>query len=233
MNKILNYNDFIKALLAAGFSMGGGNDEGIYGVITWDWTQPPPEDTPVRWHTGDPETDPWEWRMRVLDERDDIAYAKLFFKKSGFITKDWYPYFLAARRGGDSFDDAYADGTISHFAKRIYDVVVKNDVLPSHAIKQLAGFTKDEKSAFDRALTELQMKMFLTVCGRQQKMSQKGEEYGWSSTVFCTTEQFFGPAMFEKAAKISAEEATEAIKQQVLKLNPAAQDKKIMKFIKG
>ena len=31
----------------------------------------------------DPETDPWEWRIRVLDERDDIAYAKLFYKKSG------------------------------------------------------------------------------------------------------------------------------------------------------
>ena len=61
--------------------------------------------------------------MRVLDERGDIAYAKLFFKKSGYIIKEWYPYFLAARRGGNTFDEAYKDGTISHLAKRIYDVV--------------------------------------------------------------------------------------------------------------
>ena len=230
---ILNYSYFIENLLAAGFSIGGSNDEGIYAIVTWGWRETPPYDTPVRWHTEDPETDPWEWRMRVLDERDDIAYAKLFFKKSGYITKDWYPYFLAARRGGDTFEDAYGDGKISHFAKRIYDVVTENGVLPSHAIKKLAGFTKDDKSGFDRALTELQMKMFLTMCGRQQKMSQKGEEYGWSSSVFCTTEQFFGADVFEKAAKISPEEACAAIKEQVLKLNPSAQDKKIMKFIVG
>ena len=79
---ILGYNDFVNSLLDAGFSMGGGNSEGIFSVVSWSWNEAPPYDTPVRWHTGDPETDPWEWRIRVLDERDDIAYAKLFFKKS-------------------------------------------------------------------------------------------------------------------------------------------------------
>jgi hypothetical protein len=97
---ILGYNDFVNSLLDAGFSMGGGNSEGIFSVVSWSWNEAPPYDTPVRWHTGDPETDPWEWRIRVLDERDDIAYAKLFFKKSGYITKEWYPYFLAVRRSG-------------------------------------------------------------------------------------------------------------------------------------
>jgi hypothetical protein len=101
------------------------------------------------------------------------------------------------------------------------------------AIKKLAGFTKEDKSGFDRALTELQMKMFLTMCGRQQKISQKGEEYGWSSTVFCITDQFFGDGVFEKAAEISKEEAVALITAQVLKLNPLANEKKIRKFILG
>ena len=61
--------------------------------------------------------------MRVLEERDDIAYAKLFFKKSGFITREWYPYFLSARRSGFSFEDAYYGGTISNAAKRVYDAI--------------------------------------------------------------------------------------------------------------
>ena len=113
---IRNYNDFLETLLDAGFAMGGGNDEGIYATIRWNWNEPPPYDTPIAWHTGDPETDPWEWRTRVLDEGRGIAYAKLFFKKSGFITKAWYPYFLAARRNGKTFTEAYEDGTISHFA---------------------------------------------------------------------------------------------------------------------
>jgi hypothetical protein len=227
------YDDFVETLLNSGFSMGGGSADGIFAVIPWSWNETPPYETPVRWHTENPDTDPWEWRMRVLVERSDIAYGKLFFKKSGFITKEWYPYFLAVRRGGITTEDAYEDGTISHFAKRIYDVVAENGTLPLHGIKQMAGFSKEGKSGFDRAITELQMKMFLTMCGRQQKLSQKGEEYGWSSTVFCTAEDFFGEAVFEAAAKILKDEALGKIREQILNLNPSAQEKKIIKFIHG
>ena len=171
--------------------------------------------------------------MRVLDERRDIAYGKVFFKKSGFITKQWAPYFLAARRGDENFSQAYEDGTLSHAAKRIYNAVLEYGTLPLHAIKQIASFGAEEKSRFDSALTELQMRMFLTMCGRQQKLSQKGEEYGWYSTVFCTTEQFWGEELFAQAAKISKDEAIQAITEQVLTLNPQAEEKKIKKFIVG
>jgi hypothetical protein len=233
MVQIKHYNDFVDTLLKSGFSMGGGNDEGIFALIPWSWEETPPYDTPVRWHTGEPETDPWEWRMRVLDDRNDISYGKVFFKKSGFITKAWASYFLAARRGKETFDRAYDDGTLSHAAKRIYKVVLEYGTLPLHAIKQLASFSAEEKSRFDSALTELQMRMFLTMCGRQQKLSQKGEEYGWYSTVFCTTEQFWGEEIFSQAAKIVKDDAIKAISEQVLMLNSNAEAKKINKFILG
>ncbi len=233
MVQIRSYDDFVRALLAAGFSMGGGNSEGIYSLIPWNWNESPPYDTPVRWHTGDAETDPWEWRMRVLDERGDIAYGKVFFKKSGYITRNWAAHFLAARRGNLSFEQAYAAGTISHEAKRIYAAVQEYGTLPLHAIKQLAGFGAESKSRFDGALTELQMRMYLSMCGRQQKLSQKGEEYGWFSTVFCTTEQFWGKDVFEQAAGISKDAAVEAITNQIKTLNPDAPEKKIAKFISG
>ncbi len=230
---IRKYDDFVKSLLEAGFSMGGGNSEGIFSLISWSWDEQPPYETPVRWHTGDPETDPWEWRMRVLDERKDIAYAKFFFKKSGFITEEWMPYFLAARRGNTSFDEAYRNGRISQAAKRIYETILESGTLPVHAIKQLAGFGKEEKSSFDGALVELQMKLYLTMCGRQQKMSHKGEQYGWSSTIFCTTETYWGEEMVNKAAKMDKNEAIQAITDRIKALNPDADEKKFIKFIKG
>ena len=230
---INNYDDFTAALLTAGFSMGGGNSEGIFSLINWNWDQEPPYDTPVRWHTGERETDPWEWRMRVLDERKDIAYGKLFFKKSGYITEEWYPYFLSARRNGRTFEEEYESGTVSHMAKRIYELVRAEGTLPVHGIKALSGIAKEDKSQFDRALTELQMGLYLTMCGRQQKLSGKGEEYGWSSTVFCLTEAFWGEPVFARAAELSEAEAVAAITAQVMKLNPDAQAKKINKFIKG
>jgi hypothetical protein len=237
---IQNYDDFITVLLDAGFSMGSGSSDGIYAVLPWNWSAPPPENTSVRWHTGDADTDPWEWRMRVVEERSDIAYAKLFFKKSGFITKEWYPRFLAVRRVNLNFEEAYAMGTVSHFAKRIYDVVASGDSVPIHTIKKLAGFSREDKSGFDRALTELQMRMFITICGRQQKITENKIQYkpgeplsGWSSTVFCTVEKFFGEEIINKAAAMDADTAGKEIKEQILKLNPSAQEKKMVKFIYG
>lgn len=171
--------------------------------------------------------------MRVLDERNDIAYGKVFFKKSGYITREWAPYFIAVRRGNASFEEEYSSGTISNYAKRIYSVVVEHGTLPLHGIKDLIGFEKEDKAQFDRALVELQMKMYLTMCGRQHKVSQKGEEYGWSSTVFCTTESFWGADVFALAARLDKDEAIEAITAQVFSLNPEAAPKKVLKFIMG
>lgn len=226
INPINNYLDFIKMLNQVGFSMGGSNGEGIFSIASCYTNN-------IKAHTEDLDTDPWEWRMRVLEERKDIAYAKLFFKKSGYITKEWYPYFLAVRRDSITFEEAYYNGNISREAKIIYEIIESNDNVALHIIKQLGGFTKENKSKFERAMVELQTKMYITMYGRQQKVSSDGKTYGWSSTSFCTVERFFDNDVFEKAELIDREHAESKIKEQILKLNPQAEHKKIQKFIYG
>ncbi len=231
--EIRNYSDFVTALRKSGFSMSGGATEGIFALIDWSWTAPAPYDTPVRWHTGDIETDPWEWRMRVLDEEDDIAYAKFFFKKTGFITREWYPYFLAVRRGNAEFEQDYMNGKFSRTAKCVYEILRNCDMMPADVIKKEAAAGIETKTAFEKALIELQMKFYITMCGRRHKVNTEGEQYGWASSVFCTVERFWGDDMFERASKISVNEAVEAITEQVFKLNPTADPKKVTKFITG
>jgi len=228
---IHNFADFYKELLECGFSMGGGNAKGIYAVVPYDWKEQEYIDSPVKWHTGDPETDPWEWRMRVLEERDDIAYAKVFFKTSGFITKEWYPYFYAVRRNEETFEEAYENGTMSQMAKRIYEIVSEGEIA-FHEIKQAGYFGREDNASFERAIVELQMRMFITMCGRAQKVNKYGEAYGWSSTVFTTVEDFWekrGVILPDLDSKTSYEK----IKEQIIRLNPKAADKKIEKFIRG
>lgn len=228
---IRNFEDFCCELNDCGFSMGGGNAKGIFALIDYDWTNQDHLDTPVKWHCGDPEVDPWEWRMRVLEERTDIAYSKVFFKTSGFITKDWYPYFYAVRRNGESFEDAYEQGRISHTAKRIYDIVSQN-YIALHEIKTQGGFGKEDKTQFDRAMIELQMSFYITMTGRKQKKNKYGIEYGWNSTVFTTVENFWEERGFE-LPKMNADESYEKITTQILKLNSSAEAKTIRKFIMG
>ena len=231
--RVNNYNDFIRILLASGFSIGGGNDEGIYAVVDFDWLNVP-LCVPIVWHTGNPETDPWEWRIRVLNERSDIAYSKCFFKKSGYIVQEYYPYFLALRRCGRDFDDEYADGLISHNAKRIYDVIREHEKLPLDEIKRCGGFSREEKGKFDSALTELQMRLFITICGTRRRMNAKGLEYGWETTVFSTTEQFWKDTdVFNRADNLDEDDAYAAIRGRVLELNPNADERQISKFAYG
>ena len=228
---ICNFEDFCRELSECGFSMGGGNAKGIYAVIPYDWTEQENYDSPVKWHTGDPETDPWEWRMRVLEERDDIAYAKVFFRTSGYITKEWYPLFYSVRRKGETFEDAYEDGTVSQTAKLIYEIISEKETA-LHEIKQLGDFRREDNSKFDRALIELQMRMFITMCGTAQKVNRYGIAYGWNSTVFTTVEDFWEKRGISLPT-LDPAESQEKIRAQIMKLNPDAKQKKIEKFIKG
>ena len=52
------YKDFVETLLSSGFSMGGSSSDEIYAVISFSWNEIPPCETPIRWHTGKPDTDP-------------------------------------------------------------------------------------------------------------------------------------------------------------------------------
>ena len=230
--QIRGYEDFCAALMEAGFSMGGGNASGIYSVLPFDWNEEPAYETPVRWHTGDVQTDPWQWRVRVLREREDIAYAKLFFGKSGYITRPWYPYFLAARRNGRSIEEDYHGGNISRTAMRIYRAVASHGSLAVHDIKRVAAFERVEAAAFSKALVELQSRMHLTVCGEQPKISANGSTNGWMSMEYCLADTFFAGA-WDEANALGREAAGEAIARQILTLNPDADARKIKKFIEG
>jgi len=230
---LCNFSDFVQILLDSGFTMGSGNDDGVFAIVDFDWLDAPPG-SPIRWHTGDRETDPWEWRIRVLNERSDVAYSKCFFRKSGYITQEFYPYFLALRRRGHELRDEYEDGLISYYARRIYDVVREYGELPLHEIKTFGGFGREDKSRFDSALTELQMRLYLTICGARRRMNAKGEEYGWETTVFCSTERFWEKTdVFACAARLDETAAYAAIRERVHRLNPDADEKRVQKFAYG
>ena len=228
------YDDFVRELLAAGFSSGSGNPHGVFSLIPFTWEeQPYITDSPIRWHTEEPETDPWEWRMRVLYERRDIAYAKLFRRASGFITKEWYPDFISLRRGGDTFAEAWETGSVTHAMKRIYDAVERLGPVLSPELKREAGFGKEESALFEQALTDLQMRMFLTICGQGKRRNKFGQEYGWYCAKLCTVEQFWGDAFIQNALVLDPSDAEARLTAQALRLNPEAKKQDIRRFLFG
>ena len=226
---VKSFDEFCGELLRCGFSMGGGNAKGIFSVVPSD-AQAQAAGSPVRWHTGNKDTDPWEWRMRALLERQDIAYGKVFLGVSGYISREWYPFFLAVRRQGLVFDEWYDDGRCSRMEKEIYEAICENGRLALHELKSLCSIKKESAGRLDRALVNLQKNLFITMCGHKQKSNSAGEDYGWSSTMFCTTEEFWGGDI---SSELPAGQAFQKIHGRVLELNPAAEEKVIRKFISG
>jgi hypothetical protein len=185
--------------------------------------------SPDQWHTGFPD-DPWQWRIKIEQDKK-AAYGKLFDKKPGFISIEWYPYFIALRRKGRSFDMLYSDGLLSNTAKQIYCLFEEDTVLAAHEIKTLCGFSKDTASKFEAAIIELQMWMLLTGNGTKRKISSAGELYGWPSMAYSKIESWAGPEIMKTAEKISYQEAYYKLLNQVEANAPNAPKNKIKRFL--
>lgn len=207
-----NFGEFVDRVHEAGFLPGTLDCEGAFSVEGL-------RGEGVVWHTGDDEHDPWQWRIRVLAETEDIAYGKFFSRKSGYITRDWLPRFIAARRRAYSFDEMWQAGRVSRCAKKVYDLLREAPALASHDIRSLGNFAGEKKSALESALAELQMDMFITVCGEAQKISAEGEPYGWPGSVFCTVENFFA-GVEEEASALDPARAAEEIADRVRMFAP-------------
>ncbi|BCN31767.1 AlkZ-related protein [Anaeromicropila herbilytica] len=183
------------------------------------------------WFGGDSETDPWTWR-EVIAKEGEIAYAKLFRNKAGFISEEWYPIFASYRRDGYDFDSRYEDGLASQREKKIMDVLLECPSLPSNEIKSIAGFHKGGEKGFDSTMTSLQMKTYITVREFRRKINKKGEEYGWPVAIFSTSESLYTEEYVTSCYSKSKEQLEELIVNQVLKLVPNVNRKDIIKFIR-
>ena len=216
---ICGYKDFCAQLRRAGFSMAGDNGEGIFTLCDHFGDN-------IRWHTGDPETDPWSWRMRVLTEEKDIGYGKLFYQKGGYITRDWAPCFLKLRRNGQSYQEVYAEGRMSFLEKNICRLVEDKEEAALHEIKAAFG-----QKGIEAALGRLQTGMFLTISGQTHKLSKDNMPYGWPATTLRLAESFWGSEVMAQAWAMSQKEARERITQQVYALNPKAEKKAVERFL--
>lgn len=148
------------------------------------------------WWTGDPASDPWEWRM-LLAARDEIAYGKFFDQKAGFVSKEWFPAFANYRRDGYDFDALFDEGLAPYRAKKLMDALALDEqmrgrALPTYELKELAGFGNGGEKNFPGVLTQLQMQTYLIMGDFRRRRNKRGEPYGWHIAVMMTPETKWG-----------------------------------------
>jgi hypothetical protein len=215
---ITDYKSFLKQLRKAGFSLSGDSAAGFFSFC--ESFSPA-----IRWHTGDGNTDPWAFRMRVLDE-GDIGYGKFFLQKGGYITREWAPCFLALKRQGYTWEEWYQRGRMSYLERNIMSFVAEQNEASFIKIKAAVG-----GKGLEAALGRLQTDMFLTISGETRRLSKENMPYGWPVTTFCLAEDFWGGQVMAEASSITVQEAKDRISQRVFELNPSVEKKALERFL--
>lgn len=183
------------------------------------------------WWTGDERRDPWEWR-RVLAASGKVAYGKLFDNKAGFVSLEWLPALVNARRDGYDFDTRVEDGKANSRSRRLMSLFANGGEYLSNEVKTLTGFGKNGEKNFDGTLTELQMQTYLVVRDFRQRRNRLGEPYGWAIAVYTTPESIWGYERVTSAYSEPPELSRQRITEHLRALCPHASEKDIRKLIK-
>ncbi len=188
---------------------------------------------PESWWSGDPKTDPWEWRA-IIARSGKVAYGKFFDNKAGFISKEWLPCFANHRRDGYDFDALWDDERASIRQKKIMDLFAEDMAggeFYSYEVKQRAGFGKGGEKGFDGTITNLQMLTYLCVRDFRQKKNKKGQKYGWAIAVFSTPEHIFGRELVTSAYHEEPAGSGKRIAEHIKDIYPIASSSQIRKVI--
>ena len=189
------------------------------------------EFTPSRYWFVEGVDGPWEWRME-LARRGIVAYGKLFSKKAGLVSREWYPDLANYRRNGYNFDSRYEEGLASYREKCVMDVLLREGPTLSKHLKRLAGFGDNGLKGFDAVMTRLQMHTYVTVHSFEYARDKYGKPYGWGIARYAVTEDVLGIETTQGAYIRDPQESKARLMKRLGMLCPEAFDDDLERFIR-
>jgi len=142
------------------------------------------------------------WEMKdVLPAAHQIYYGKLLKKRPTMASLEFLPFFYVLSGGAGLADDysrSFKHGRLSSAAKEIMDALADSSPQVTKGLKLATGrMGKRDRPEFDKAIAELQGKMFIV---------KVAEQYEPFSFVWAPFHKCF-PAQIRKARSISPETA--------------------------
>jgi len=146
------------------------------------------------------------WEMKdILPSERRIYYGKLLKRRPTMISLDYLPYFyvLSERTGvPDEYLKEFMRGNLSVTAKEIMEALNDSSPQVTQGLKIATGrMSKGDRAEFDRAIAELQSRMFIV---------KVGEQHDPFTFVWAPIEQCF-PKELRRARTITVETARRQI----------------------
>lgn len=159
------------------------------------------------WHTGDPDSDPWQWKDRAAQEKR-AAYGCILGGHKGFIAARLYPFFYAACHPRSPMPARYASGEVNQTTWQVWQLFEQKTLLNTSEIRRALGASpKSGASRVDAALQELQRHFYLAIAGNRRKTGKDGQPYGWPNSVYDRALDWAPAEWTAEAGNISQREA--------------------------
>ena len=210
--------------------------------------------TPANLWFSDEDEGPWEWKGPVL-RNGNCAYGKLFQKKAGFVSMEWFPELVNYRRS--LYQYKLKEEPEKNMERQMYNTVWEHESVLSKERKALGGYRKKQvkksvnpfdswelpivkslqtgnntkKEGFDTIITRLQMGTWLVVADFEYLYNKQGEPYGWGIARYTTPEVLFGKDMIRTGSRRSAGESKQRLTEYLTQLLPQATKTQILNII--
>ena len=163
------------------------------------------------------------WRLKdALPARREVYYGKVIGGRPGFIALEFLPAFLRMRVAPGNYLAHYRDGSLSHCAKLVMDILTRRGPTPTMALKLSTGHSEPKRRGeFDRAMKELQEK-FLAL--------KVEERYDPFTYVWDTVAHQWNGAMRE-ARSLTPLAATETILRRYFELAAYGSDRAVTRIL--
>ena len=175
---------------------------------------------------------PWDWEGPVARTGTNV-YGKVFWKKAGFVSMEWFPDFVNFRRDGYDFDARFDDGLASYKDKELFDAIERHGSLQTGQLKKLCGYGgKDGKKGYETAITRLQMQTYITVADFDYATDKYGKPYGWGIARYATPESRLGYEAVTAAYSRPPEGSLSRMLEYLQKRLPKATEKQLLKLLR-
>lgn len=165
----------------------------------------------------------WNWKGEIVRELP-CMYGKLFNKKAGFVSSEWWPDLCNYRRS------KYPRPADESVEGAILSTLYSEGSLITRELRAACGFTgKGMRSKFDSYLTRLQMSTYIVTADFVYPRDKHGREYGMGWSLLTTPEALYG----KEACRCgrSADESLQRMLEHLRKIIPEATDKQLARMI--
>lgn len=129
----------------------------------------------------------WEWKDPVI-RGTGAAYGRFILSRPGFASPEFFGMLASYRRDGYDFEGLVNDGLMTKNERTIYAMLEETGTASSTFLRHRAGMSK---SAFDSAVTRLQMRTFMMISGFEHNLTKDGRPYGWGIARYALPEAIY------------------------------------------